>query len=294
MLKALLILIVGTLLGAALTTPYIYAFLLYLDPDLPWPFARVFTRVAMLFAVIILIVYRKEFPLRRLKVYFAPPGSRTKNILLILAGIIIATTTTAIFFPAVLAHGKVMLGSRTAEEIAWRLLKTIPAALLIAAIEESFFRVILFERIQKAMPVVAAAAIVSVIYAVVHFLAPVKGFSPETLNAAAGIEYMSLILQRMFLPEVYPAMLGLFFVGMVLSYAVYKTGSIYLALGLHAGWVIAVKMASFLTVMVPGQSFEAGTTHRYYLVSLPSGWIAIAVAGILTAILIKALKIQRV
>jgi membrane protease YdiL (CAAX protease family) len=36
-------------------------------------------------------------------------------------------------------------------------------------------------------------------------------------------------------------MFGLFLLGIVLSYAFFRTGNLYLAIGLHAGWVFGLK-----------------------------------------------------
>lgn len=38
-----------------------------------------------------------------------------------------------------------------------------------------------------------------------------------------------------------PGLLGLFLIGGVLSLAVARTGTLYLAIGLHAGWILAIK-----------------------------------------------------
>jgi hypothetical protein len=36
-------------------------------------------------------------------------------------------------------------------------------------------------------------------------------------------------------------MIGLLLIGIVLSYAFLRTGTLYLAVGLHAGWIISIK-----------------------------------------------------
>jgi uncharacterized protein len=41
--------------------------------------------------------------------------------------------------------------------------------------------------------------------------------------------------------EIAPGMIGLLLIGIVLSYAFLRTGTLYLSIGLHAGWVISIK-----------------------------------------------------
>ena len=43
------------------------------------------------------------------------------------------------------------------------------------------------------------------------------------------------------LSEIGPGLIGLLLIGIVLSYAFARTGTLYLSIGLHAGWVIAIK-----------------------------------------------------
>ena len=49
-------------------------------------------------------------------------------------------------------------------------------------------------------------------------------------------------LQRVF--EILPGLLGLFLVGVVLSYACLRTGALYLSIGLHAGWIFGLQTLS--------------------------------------------------
>jgi hypothetical protein len=43
------------------------------------------------------------------------------------------------------------------------------------------------------------------------------------------------------LSEIAPGLIGLLLIGIVLSYAFLRTGTLYLAVGLHAGWIISIK-----------------------------------------------------
>ncbi len=39
----------------------------------------------------------------------------------------------------------------------------------------------------------------------------------------------------------FPTLVGIFLVGVVLSYACLRTNSLYFAIGLHAGWIVLIK-----------------------------------------------------
>ena len=276
MVRVLLLLICGPFIVAALLTPTVYSLLIGLYPALPWPFSRVYSRVATVVAAVLVYVLRKDLNLALLKDYFAPKGiSRLSNGKALVIGVLLSMISAVLFFPFILQYGKVLWSAQPADLLLYKFLRTLPAALLIGVIEESFFRVILFELFQKKFSVKSAAVIVSIIYAVIHFVAPVKNFQYASFSFLAGFSYLSQIFERMIMLEVLPPMFGLFLVGLTLAYTIYTTRSIYLTVGLHAGWVLAVKLSSFVTVVAPGVEFSAGVGRRYYLVSTTLGWASI-------------------
>ncbi|HEX9443395.1 MAG TPA: CPBP family glutamic-type intramembrane protease [Candidatus Binatia bacterium] len=61
----------------------------------------------------------------------------------------------------------------------------------------------------------------------------------------AGVRFLVGNLQP-FLnpPAILPGLVGLFLIGLVLSYALLRTRSLYLSIGLHAGWVFGIKTLS--------------------------------------------------
>jgi len=124
--------------------------------------------------------------------------------------------------------------------------KVVPAALLISVIEESFFRVLIFRNLLKRCSVFSAVVLCSALYAVAHLIAPVKSFRYEEFSLLAGFHYLNTVVTRMTLPGAWQVFLGLFLVGIVLCGVMYRTNSLSLCIGLHAGWVIGLKMAKHL------------------------------------------------
>ena len=90
----------------------------------------------------------------------------------------------------------------------------------------------------------------SIFFAVVHFLKPYHG-SAEIVDPGAwnsGFILLGQIGERFIHPEDFIGIfLTLFLVGVVLAIARYKTGYLWMPIGLHAGWVFALKVYQKLT-----------------------------------------------
>ena len=128
-------------------------------------------------------------------------------------------------------------------EIDWvkALKKALPTALVVAIIEEVLFRGVLLGIFLRAMKPAPAIATLSFLFAFVHFLEPPAGASvPDPEAANAGFILLGQIFSRFADPL---ALLGRFMVlasvGVVLAIARWRTGSLWLPIGLHAGWVFA-------------------------------------------------------
>jgi uncharacterized protein len=108
------------------------------------------------------------------------------------------------------------------------LLAVLPLALFVGWIEELVFRGVLVNGLGQAMPVLAMAIAVSLIFAVSHLLWDGPDGSPQ-------------------LP-------GLALMGAVLLLARWAAGgSLGLAWGLHAGWVYAIAAIDALALLKPGK-----------------------------------------
>ena len=116
-------------------------------------------------------------------------------------------------------------------------------AAVVAAVEEAFFRGALLGLIGRTAPPATALVFVSALFAVLHFLKP-----PEHAVAVDAVRWWSGFA---FLPKTFwqwrdPGLvLGgfttLFAVAMVLGYARLRTRSLWLPVGLHAGWIFGLK-----------------------------------------------------
>lgn len=134
--------------------------------------------------------------------------------------------------------------------------KVLPGALIVALIEEVLFRGVLLGIFLRAMRVVPAIALLSFLFAFVHFLQPpamARVPDPEASNA--GFILLGQIISRFADPlNLLSRFAILAAVGVVLAYARVRTASLWLSIGLHVGWVFGVgiyKAATWPVVSLP-------------------------------------------
>ncbi len=120
--------------------------------------------------------------------------------------------------------------------------KVLPGALVVAMVEEVLFRGVLLGIFLRAMRPAPAIALLSFLFAFVHFLHPppmARVLDPEAANA--GFELLGQIFRRFADPTSMASEFSILAaVGVVLAYARYRTASLWLPIGLHMGWVFGV------------------------------------------------------
>lgn len=151
------------------------------------------------------------------------------------------------------------------------------SAAVVAVLEELFFRGVVFGALRQSLPVPAAIGASSVIYAALHFLARVEHTGP--VEWSSGLALLPAMLAGLVAPEnLAPAGLTLTVGGAVLALAYQRAGSLWFAIGLHAGWVFWLKV--FKTVTAPGA--VAGSAF-WGTDKLLDGWLALLVMALLLA-----------
>jgi membrane protease YdiL (CAAX protease family) len=170
----------------------------------------------------------------------------------------------------------------------WKVLRSAmgPAA-FVSVIEEIVFRGVLLGLFLRAMRPWPAMVSVSLLFAFVHFLKPPAGvmvLDPE--SPTAGLWLVWQILGRFAQPlDLVASFSTLAAVGLVLAYARWRTASLWLPIGLHAGWILGVTVFKAITWVSPGVSpagkLLIGATLREGLVPLVVVFLTgIAVHGI--------------
>jgi membrane protease YdiL (CAAX protease family) len=271
----------GAFAGAFLFTPIVYSTIRFFYPAVAWPFSRVFDRVAMFFALILIYWQRHTFHLSLIKPYLIQ-GSFNRRVNLILVGVFLSLLPSIGALLIILADSKLRWGNFSYSLLAWKMFTVVPAALIISFIEEITFRIILLGALLKRLPVWLAASVSSALYALVHFISPVKDFAYPKFEALAGVRYAEEVILRILSPGSFEAAIGLFLVGILLCSVIQRSTSLFLCIGLHTGWVIILKFARFTTRAEGDFRFASGIGERYFLVAESIGWASIILVGILT------------
>lgn len=125
-------------------------------------------------------------------------------------------------------------GTRTPSYLIRKSVQVLIGGILVGVFEEILFRGFLFTLFRKGLGVVAAICIGSFLFSIVHFMRP---SNPETLTQwNSGFMLFAHLFDRAgnhFLTE----FCALFMMGIVLSILTLWTRSVYVAIGLHTGWV---------------------------------------------------------
>lgn len=205
------------------------------------PFARVFNRAFMVVGVVLFFVARHNLFPPRLKELLAvgfSPASRAfflgcglalGSMALLLAAMTIAEVYTP-FFRLSLARS---IG---------RITSALASGLFVGFMEEIFFRGLLFLGLFETGRPLRAYVLANLFYSALHFVKPGRDYFIDGLNLLAGFRHLFKTFEPFTDPwAILPGLFGLFLIGIVLSYALARTGNLYLSIGLHAGWIIGLK-----------------------------------------------------
>lgn len=132
------------------------------------------------------------------------------------------------------------------------LLGALVTGMAVSFLEEFVFRGALQVVVAKLLGPKALYLTIAVFFAVIHFFNPPHGLEVGTVTAGSGFWMVGQIFGHFFSQFARPSFLlaefaVLFSIGLVLGYTRMKTRSLWLGIGLHAGWVFGVKTFSPLT-----------------------------------------------
>lgn len=157
------------------------------------------------------------------------------------------------------------------------------SAVAVAWIEETLFRGALQGTLRRCWPAWAAVVASSVVYAGVHFFARVRW--QGAVEWHSGLAVVGRMLAGWAdIAAWWPGGLNLVLAGLVLGAAFEATGNLYLPAGLHAGWVLAIKVYGASTQAVEAPVSGWGTER------LTDGWVVLPVLGLTAGVLAAWLK----
>jgi membrane protease YdiL (CAAX protease family) len=207
-----------------------------------FPFPRIFDRTVMLTLAVMLTLWARRLGVARLlRRGFARP---LDNLGAMLRGLLVAAAVIAILLVLGAAFGG--RDAIRAGAALGRAPKYVAGAILIAIIEEGFFRAFMLGGMVEDFGRIGALAISSAVYALAHLVRSPARFYLTRFDAMAGFHNLYASVAQLTHPAAAaPALFGLFLLGLVLGEAFLVTGRVYFSAGLHAGLVIGVKLWPF-------------------------------------------------
>jgi len=122
------------------------------------------------------------------------------------------------------------------------------AGLMISVLEETLFRGAMLGAINKHSSTIFAVVTTSLFYALVHFIQPDIELDSETLNWTSGFVLLKNALPNLAnIPLIIDSLIALFLAGALLAIVRIRTNRIALCIGIHAGWVITIKIFKRIT-----------------------------------------------
>ena len=206
-----------------------------------YSFSRIFSRFFMISAIGLFIVFRRFLKLGSLKEMGLKPLTHAPRdvslgALLSLASIValIAVMSLAdIFTPFFRLSLSASLN---------RCASALLAAVFVSVIEEIFFRGIFFKGLREDLGRLRGYLWAGLLFAAVHFVRPANDAVLTEADGWVGFRHLVGSFHPFLDPGgLMPGLVGLFLIGLVLCYAFERTGTLYLSIGLHAGWIFGLK-----------------------------------------------------
>jgi uncharacterized protein len=224
-----------------------------------WAFHRVASRIAMLVLVAELVWLCRHLNLRTNHDFgYGLPWRRFLRQSLLWGAVGMATASVGAAF-LLLTHLRIM-GVEfipSAANFARIFLVGVGSGISVALIEETVFRGVMHTAIERESGPWVAALLTAPLFAVLHFFAKVR-IPAADIGWGSGFDLLVLS----FAPLSHPALvldsfLSWLVVGSILSLTRVLTGNIAVAIGLHAGWVVVLRMLQESTTSGSSPAYAA-------------------------------------
>jgi uncharacterized protein len=212
-----------------------------LPPQDRIPFSRFFNRFFMISGILLFFACRSLLKIESpAQLGLVPRTQAARDVVkgLVLAlGSMIALGATMSFAGVYQPFFRLSLSASVEECV-----KAILAGFTVGVLEEIFFRGMIFRGLLEDWKPLPAFLVANLFYSALHFVKPGERYFLTGIEPWAGFRHLFSTFAPFFEPaEIAPGLIGLLLIGIVLSYAFARTGTLYLSIGLHAGWVIAIK-----------------------------------------------------
>jgi len=224
-----------------------------------WAFHRVASRVAMLVLIVLLIWLCRRLDLRTRRDFgYGLPWRRflRQSLLWAVIGMLTAGVGAAfLLFTHLRVRDADFIPS--ALSLAHIFLVGVGSGISVALLEETVMRGAMHTAIERESGAWTAALLTAPVFALLHFFAKVR-IPAADVGWSSGFD----LLARSFAPLGHPALVADSFlswlvVGLILSLTRVLTGNIAVAIGLHAGWVVVLRMLQESTASGGSTAYSA-------------------------------------
>ena len=224
----------------------------------PWPFHRVYGRIALLAAVGALVFWCRRFGVANRREFgYGLPWRRFCAVAALFAAVGIATASAGAAF--LLVEGIRVISDPASlaspARLAHLALIALSSGVAVALIEETVMRGALHSGIARESGQMAALWLIAPLFAVLHFFAKTHVDSPDWTSGFHLLAGSFAPLGN--LRDVLDSLLAWGLVSLVLSLTRILTGNIAVAVGLHAGWVVVLRLLQEAT--------GSGTVHSAWV-----------------------------
>lgn len=168
-------------------------------------------------------------------------------------------------------------------------------AAAVSVLEEVLFRGVLTGLLLRSLSAGKALVAVAVLFAALHFLKPPHDLeiARESVGMGTGFWIVGVIFKTFADASMLLAEFGtLLMVGLLLGYTRWRTGALWLPIGLHAGWVFGVFI--FRGVFSGTSEVRAGDYLPWIGENLKTGLLPLIVLTITGAILVGWMRSRKV
>ncbi|HVO95309.1 MAG TPA: CPBP family intramembrane glutamic endopeptidase [Terriglobales bacterium] len=244
------------------------------------PFPRVFNRAFMIAGFIMFIVCRRWLLADELKALVVVDQRSAARGLAIGLGLSIASMILLVVVMSAVdvytPFFRVSFGDAVG-----RFFSALAAGAFAGFLEEVFFRGILFQGLRQEGRVLRAYIFANLFYSALHFVKPGESYFLDGTQPLAGFKHLLTTFAPFLDPlPLLPGIFGLFLIGVVLSFALARTGNLYLAVGLHAGWVFSLKMLRVFGDFTRAELGWAFGSTDPKIVSGVATWVGILLVGV--------------
>ena len=211
-----------------------------------FPFHRYFSRTVQVAGIVLILPLAFWLKIRSMGQLGIERNSRWKQDL----GMGFAFA----FVPMVLLAGALLVsevyGMRG--EPRWGMIpRAAISATAVSFLEEFFFRGVILGLAVKSFGARGGILFSAAIFAVVHFLKPAKIADDSPVTWTSGLEQLGMVFRDLPSPPLLLlGLLTLLAAGLLLALTTWKTRSLWIAIGMHAGWIF------------PQQAFQAVARFR--------------------------------